>query len=318
MHLRVIVALLGRALLGSGALLAQEGPELFGPGVFSTGAWDFFVALTPDQRTAYFCRANGDFSYYTILETGRVDGRWTEPRVAPFSGRWSDADPHVSADGSRMFFISNRPVSGSRPRDAYDIWTMERAAGGGWGEPRRLGAPVNRDSVTEWSPSVARNGNLYFGTIRPGGKGGNDLYVARWAAGRYAEPENLGDSLNTEAGEFEPWVSPDERYLIFSAAGRPDGPGGFDLYLSVRRGGVWQGARPLTAVNTPKGEFNQSVSPDGRYLYFSSTRGSFDSIPPGALGYPEMQRRLTAVGNGLGDIYRVPVAELGVGVGAGE
>src|SRR5687767_10158919 len=98
------------------------------------------------------------------------------------------------------------------------------------------------------------NGNLYVGTIRPGGKGGNDLYVARWANGRYVEPETLGDSINTAAGEFEPWISPDERYLIFSAVGRPDGAGGFDLYYSERRDGVWQGARPLTTINSTKGE----------------------------------------------------------------
>ena len=47
-------------------------PTLFGEGVFSTGAYDFFVALTPDQKTAYFCRASGDFGYWTILES-----RWS-------------------------------------------------------------------------------------------------------------------------------------------------------------------------------------------------------------------------------------------------
>jgi hypothetical protein len=28
-----------------------------------------------------------------------------------------------------------------------------------------------------------------------------------------------------------------------------------------------------------------------------------------------MQRRLTGIGNGLGDIYRIPLAELGIRVG---
>jgi hypothetical protein len=175
------------------AVQAQAGPQVYEPGTFSTGAWDFFVALTPDQHTAYICRANGDFSYYTILETDFADGRWSEPRAAAFSGRWSDADPHLSPDGSKLFFISNRPLTGDTPRGAYDIWVVEQRAGGRWGAPRNLGAPVNRDSVTEWSPSVARNGNLYFGTIRNEGRGGNDLYVARWTGDRYAEPENLGD-----------------------------------------------------------------------------------------------------------------------------
>lgn len=179
--------------VGPSAAQAQVGPQVYEPGVFSTGAWDFFVALTPDQRTAYICRANGDFSYYTILETSLTNGRWTEPRVPAFSGRWSDADPHLSPDGSKLFFISNRPLTGDTPREEHDIWVVERQTGGRWGAPRNLGAPVNRDGATEWSPSVARNGNLYFGTVRDGGKGGNDLYLARWTGDRYVEPENLGE-----------------------------------------------------------------------------------------------------------------------------
>jgi hypothetical protein len=297
------------------AVQAQAGPQVYEPGTFSTGAWDFFVALTPDQHTAYICRANGDFSYYTILETDFTNGRWSEPRAAAFSGRWSDADPHLSPDGSKLFFISNRPSTGDTPRGAYDIWVVERRAGGRWSAPRNLGAPVNRDSVTEWSPSVARNGNLYFGTIRKEGRGGNDLYVARWTGDRYAEPENLGDSVNSKAGEFEPWIAPDESYLIFSAQGRPEGPGGFDLYVSERRNGTWQRARPIDPVNSPKGDFNHSVSPDGKYLFVSSTRGQFDSMPPVQILYPEMQRRLTGIGNGLGDIYRIPMSELEIRVG---
>ena len=306
-HLRVLLSILSIPTFAA----AQDRPSIYEPGIFSTGAWDFFVALTPDQRTAYICRANGDFSYYTILETTLSGSRWSEPRAAAFSGRWSDADPHLSPDGRKLFFISNRPRSGDTPREEYDIWVVERGAGGRWGEPRDVGAPVNRDGATEWSPSVARNGNLYFGTVRDGGKGANDLYVSRPTGVHYAEPENLGDSINTKAGEVEPWIAPDESYLIFSGQ-RPDGPGGFDLFVSERRNGVWQRARPLDRVNSPKGDFNHSVSPDGKFFFFSSTRGTFDSIPPASLPYAEMQRRLTAAGNGLGDIYRIPFSELGI------
>ena len=296
---------------GENGRAPAEGPELFGVGVFTTPAWDFFVALTPDQRTAYFCRANGSFTYFTILESHWDGRRWSEPAVAPFSGRWSDADPHISPDGSKLFWISNRPVEGDTARSDYDVWYVERAGGGAWGEPKHLGAPVSAPGVVEWSPSVAANGNLYFGAVRPGGKGANDLYVARWANGAYAEPENLGDSINTRAGEVEPWIAPDESYLVFSAQGRPDGLGGFDLYLSVRRDGVWQSPRHLgRGVNSRGGDFNQSVSPDGRYLYFSSTRSVFDTMPAARLSYAEMQRRLTSPGNGLGDIYRIELRPL--------
>ncbi|MFN2567212.1 MAG: Xaa-Pro aminopeptidase [Gemmatimonadaceae bacterium] len=304
---------------GAPATLRAGQPELFGEGLFSTAAWDFFIAFTPDQRTAYFCRANGNFSYFTILETYRRAGRWTEPRIASFSGRWSDADPHISPDGAWIYWISNRPVPGdtgevlTKGRDNYDIWFAERLASDEWGPPQHLGAPVSSATATQWSPSVAASGNLYFGTIRPGGRGGNDIWMSRLVNGVYQPPENLGDSVNTRADEVEPWIAPDESYLILSARGRPSTLGDHDLYISYRRKGVWQRALHLPApINSEASDLNPSVSPDGRYLYFSSTRSVFDNIPARPMEYREFWRRLMSPGNGLGDIYRVEMSQLGV------
>jgi hypothetical protein len=88
-----------------------------------------------------------------------------------------------------------------------------------------------------------------------------------WPAGkadRYAAPVNLGDSINTKFGEVEPWIAPDESYLIFSAGGRAEGKGGLDLYISFRRDGTWSMARPLGHRHHSEAfDFNPSVSPDG-------------------------------------------------------
>jgi hypothetical protein len=294
-------------------------PELFGEGLFTTAAWDFFVAFTPDERTAYFGRANGNFTYSTILETYRRAGRWTEPRVASFSGRWSDADPHIAPDGAWIYFTSNRPLPGDTGailrtgRDYYDIWFAERLANGEWGPPRHLGPPISAPTVHQFSPSVAANGNLYFGTNRSGSRGGTDIWVSRLVNGVYQTPENVGDSVNTRADEVEPWIAPDESYLVISAEGRPDGLGERDLYISYRRNGVWQRPRRLPApINSPADDLNPSVSPDGRFLYFTSTRSVFDSVPARPYEYRDLFRRLMSPGNGLGDIYRVEMRQLGV------
>src|SRR5262245_8110700 len=93
-----MAALAAGIVVGAAAGREDLKPALFGEGVFTTGAYDFFVALTPDQKTAYFCRASADFGYWTILETHRKDKGWSAPGMAPFSGRWSDADPHVTPD----------------------------------------------------------------------------------------------------------------------------------------------------------------------------------------------------------------------------
>lgn len=264
-------------------------PALFGPGVFSTAAWDFFVAFTPDEQRALLCRADDTFTHYDILETHRdATGAWAPPIRPPFAARWSNADPHISPDGRRVFFISNRPDPGeAAERATYDIFVAELGTDGAWGEPARLPAPVNDPAVDEWSPSIAASGNLYFGSRRPGSRGGTDLWVSRLVGGLYQPIENLGDAINTAGNEVEPWIAPDESYLIFSALGRRDNLGHYDLYLSRHTAAGWTAAERLPApINSPASEYNHSVSPDGRWLYFSRT------LPSGKAG----------------DIYRVPMS----------
>ncbi|HXS25266.1 MAG TPA: hypothetical protein VN719_13595 [Gemmatimonadales bacterium] len=293
------------------------GPELFGAGLFTTGAWDFFLAFSPEQRWALFCRANDDFTAYDIYQTRLgADGHWSAPTRPTFAREWSNADPHLTADGRTVFFISNRPLPGERTAHAtYDIWTATLGPDGAWSEATPLPRSISLPESDEWSPSVAANGDLYFGSDRAGTRGGLDLWVARRTGDGYAQPENLGDSINTAGHEVEPWIAPDQSYLIFSARGRSDSIGGYDLYLSRRSGGVWQRAALLqNGVSSPALDFNQSVSPDGRWLYWSSTRSASSPIGP-RFDLPRNDSKIAGIGNGKGDIYRIALRELGLGPG---
>lgn len=278
-------------------------PVLFGEGVISTGEFESHPAFTPDGHTLYFVKSNPAFTDWTIYVTHHAEGRWSPPKVAPFSGKHRDADPFVSADGKLLYFISDRPVDG-KPKEDMDIWVMDRLKDGGWGEPRNLGAPVNT-TASEWFPTVAANGTLYFGSDRPGGHGKTDLYRARRADGKLAEPENLGPSVNSAADEYEGWTAADESFLVFMAAGRPDSLGGGDLYISYQRDGQWTPAKNLgPKVNGPGLEISPYLSPDGKYFFFSSVRKAADisGTPPGKR--PDRPR------NGLGDIYQMDLGAL--------
>src|SRR5262249_38674367 len=153
-----------------------------------------------------------------------VSGKWSVPEVVPFSGQYTDYDPFVSGDGSRIFFDSNRPLTPGGPKKDFDIWVVEKTASG-WGEPKNLGAPINTPQ-DEFYASLASDGTLYFSATRPEGKGRLDIYRSRWQNGAFAQPENLGEGVNTPLVEVDPYIAPDQSFVVFSANGRPDDMGG--------------------------------------------------------------------------------------------
>lgn len=280
-------------------------PALFAPGVISTGTFDSHIAFTPDGATLYFARSTANFNFWTIMVSHYAHGRWSVPQVAPFSGQYADADPFITADGERFYFISRRPATpGGKPKTDTDIWVMRRTAAG-WGEPRHLGDTVN-SADDEWYPTLTREGTLYFGSGRPGGKGQTDLYRAPRAGEDFGPAENLGAPLNTAADEYEPWISPDENTLIFMAAGRPDSSGGSDLYISHRRDGAWSEPKHLEGgVNSSAKEYAPKLSPDGRYFFWASTRNFTDTPLSQRMDTAAYTRRLDSPGNSLGDIYYI-------------
>ena len=104
---------------------------MFAENVISTGDDESHPAFTPDGKTLYFLKNDPSFNHWTIVISHEQDGKWSMPEVAPFSGQFSDADPFITFDGQRFFFISTRPVNG-KPKEDTDIWMMsgEGAAAG--------------------------------------------------------------------------------------------------------------------------------------------------------------------------------------------
>jgi Tol biopolymer transport system component len=278
-------------------------PTLFGPGTISTGDMELNAAFTPDGRTLYFTKRTPKYQLWTILVSTLKGNRWSVPRVAEFSGQYGDFDPFISPDGSQLFFSSNRPVPGKAKPD-FDIWMVKKTAAG-WSTAVNLGADVNTESQ-EYYPSVSKTGTLYFSSNREGGKGSGDLYRSRLVNGKYSKPENLGDEINSKYFEGDPYIAPDESFLIFVSYNRPDGLGDGDLYVSLNQNGHWTPPKHLGApINSSALDFCPNMSPDGKYFFFTSERGFADQPLTRPLTYEQLTKLIRSPGNGLGDIYQI-------------
>jgi Tol biopolymer transport system component len=278
-------------------------PALFGPGIISTGDMELNAAFAPDGRTLYFTKRTPKYQLWTILVSTLKGDRWSTPQVVNFSGQYGDFDPFVSPDGSELFYSSNRPAPGKVKPD-FDIWVVNKTATG-WSTPVNLGPEVNTESQ-EYYPSVSKNGTLYFSSNRAGGKGSGDIYRSRLVNGKYSQPENLGDEINSKYSEGDPYIAPDESFLIFVSYNRPDSLGDGDLYISLNQNGHWTAAKHLGApINSSALDFCPNMSPDGKYFFFTSERGFADQPLTKPLTYEQLLKQIRSPGNGFGDIYKI-------------
>lgn len=300
-------------LAATGPYLGQtvpgDEPELFAPGVVSAGPPARDMTFTPDGKEMYFCWTVGSYDYSAILCSREIDGRWTEPEVASFStdSRFSHIEPHVCADGSRLFFVSDRPDSAAgRLEKNEDIWIVDRI-GDGWGEPYNPGPPLNGDGA-EFFPTTTSDGSVYFTRREPGQRVENLLRCRPLPGGGFAESELLPEQVNGGSTRFNGFVSPDESYIITCIFGRDDSLGGVDYYVSFRdTNDVWTGPFNMgEKVNRAEGrEWSPSVSPDGRYFFFMSTRLIAGAENRFQLSRSEMLRMHQAPGYGNSAIWWV-------------
>lgn len=282
---------------------ADDAPSLFAPGVISRRYAEMNATFSPDGTELYFSMKDAADRSSTILVTRHVDGHWQTPRVAPFSGRYDDVDPMFSPDGTRLYFSSYRPPQpGAPPASDADIWYVERR-GGAFGEAVHVDAPVSTPH-DDFYPSLTHDGTLYY-SVWDSQRRTGDVFRARLVNSVY-QVENLGAPINTDSTEYDPFVAPDESYVIFAST-RPGGRGESDLYVSFRNGTRWSVPANLgAAINTSAREYCPAVSPDGKYFFFTSKRPASadpNGDMPTASTVEEWTARYDLIENGLSNVY---------------
>lgn len=248
-------------------------PQPFAPGIITTDGEEGSSGFALNGTAFLFQKflSGACRTYITRLK----DGIWTAPELIPF---WEtmvhNGDFAISSDDKTMLYQVKTETD---PMLASDIWKAEIRADG-WGEGAPLPPPINTPDDESFA-SDTPDGTVYFFSNRRGGKGRFDLYMCPFRDGSRGEAVNL-ESLNTESNEWDPFIAPDESYLIFCST-KPGGLGRDDIYIAFRGAdGRWGPAKNMGGeVNSPGSENRPYVTRDGRYFFFTSTRnGSRDTF----------------------------------------
>lgn len=261
MHIRTaggstigLAALLLIGAASDGALSVRHWDER----AISSDQWESHPAIDPLTGDVWFVRSDPKFLGWHLMIARCTRSGYATAEPAPIAAPGLEADPFFADHGRTLYFISTR-ATGSRRSADLDIWRVSRVHGI-WGKPEQLPDPVNSGSA-EWFPRPARDGWLYFGSLRPGGLGKDDIWRARRGPKGWIV-ENAGPAFNTAGEEYEFQPSPDGTWGILSADS--------GLYRMTHGAHGWTGRTPYPAtINATQSEIGPAISPDGHGFLFS-------------------------------------------------
>ena len=138
--------------------------------------------------------------------------------------------------------------------------------------PKNLGSGVNT-AESEYFPSLSIDGKELVFTRRLNNYNEDFYYSDQKTGSEWNTSKPIEGDVNTPMNEAAQNISQDGEWLVFTADGRPEGFGGFDLYVSYKTSNGWGEAVNLGgAVNSDQWDSQPCLSPDKKDLYFASKR----------------------------------------------
>ncbi len=156
-------------------------------------------------------------------------------------------------------------------------------------KPKIVPINLNVANYSVCHPTISKDGKtMIFSSNQPFGNGGMDLYVSSLEGDTWSLPINLGKEVNTPQHELFPYLVNDT--LLLFSSNQPNGMGGLDIYVSVKRNYVWQKPEALLSpINSPFDDLGMIMRPNMKSGYFASNRPggkgkddiySFQSLEP--------------------------------------
>lgn len=263
------------------AIEARKNPVNFNPEVLSKSVNSSFDEYWPgisiDKSTLVFTRlikSPPKFPQEDFYISKRDSNGWGKAQpLTEINTNQNEGAQCLSADGKILFFTACSKYDGKGSCDIY----ISRLEDGKWSNPENAGDRVNTkywDSQPSFSSDYRY---LYISSSRPGGKGKKDIWRIPVSGMNddgsfiWGEPENPGDSINTEGNEISPFIHANNKQLYFASDYRT-GMGKHDLFVSeILSSGKFTNAKNLGyPINTHENEQGLNISADGIDAFYAS------------------------------------------------
>ena len=133
--------------------------------------------------------------------------------------------------------------------------------------------PFNDSTYSVGHPAVSLTGDtLFFASNKPNtGFGESDIYMSIRKDGKWGNPINLGDKVNSAYDEMFPFFF--EGSVLFYATNKgEDQQSDFDIQYTCKEGNSFKIPKSLDLLNTGEDDFGLVIHPKGKVGYFASRR----------------------------------------------
>ncbi len=232
----------------------------------------YYVSFNVEEDDVIFVDENNTNFHTKIFRTQKEERGWSKPTALGTDVNRPGVNvSHVSfsPDGRRMFY-TQATLSGNKISESKIYYS--EGGDGGWGPGQEVQG-VNGDWVAQHPMPGELFGRevLFFVSDMTGGYGGLDLYYATYEGeGKYSDPVNLGDQINSPGDEVTPFYR--DGTLYYSSNGLPT-IGGYDIFYSVWDGTSWSQPENMTsAYNSSVDDYYFTLDTEGYAGYLTSNR----------------------------------------------
>jgi hypothetical protein len=231
---------------------------------------EFAPAWNQFENRLYYNSTRDRYSYFfTSNLTDSINFSQPEKLKADININRNNQS-YISFYNSNKAFLSTFRLTAKR--SYLNIYQSDRKKGA-WTEPYLLDS-LQFDSFISHLTISSDGSFVIFSSDRLTTGKDTDLWIAYLQDNGSWGNITAIKELNTSGNEITPFLHTDDT-LYFASDGY-DGPGGYDIFFSVRIGGLWQKPMPLSDINTKFNESDFIITPSGLAI-FSSDR-------PGGLG----------------------------------